>query len=76
MGSVGLILNMCNHESLTAWGVGLSASLNILLNWYLIPLWGLNGAATASAASLIAWNFLLLYAVRKKTGLRPTAFGI
>jgi O-antigen/teichoic acid export membrane protein len=76
MGSVGLILNMCNHESLTAWGVGLSAILNILLNWYLIPLWGLNGAATASAASLIAWNFLLLYAVRRKTGLRPTAFGI
>ena len=30
--------------------------INISLNFYLIPIWGINGAAIATLASLIIWN--------------------
>ncbi|MBC2732959.1 MAG: flippase [Desulfobacteraceae bacterium] len=76
VGSVGLILNMCNSENLTAWGVGLSFLLNILFNWYLIPQWGINGAAIATTISLTTWNIFLLFSVRKITGIKPTVFGL
>lgn len=76
LGSVGLILNMSNNERLTVYGVGLAALLNFFLNLILIPRWGLNGAAMASASSLVVWNLLLVGAVRIRTNLRPSVFGI
>jgi O-antigen/teichoic acid export membrane protein len=76
LGSVGLILNMSDNERWTAGGVGIAALLNVTLNVLLIPRWGLSGAAVASAISLITWNLLLVYAVRSRTGLRPTAFAM
>ncbi|MGB8274445.1 MAG: polysaccharide biosynthesis C-terminal domain-containing protein, partial [Alphaproteobacteria bacterium] len=75
-GSVGLVLNMTGHERITAWGVGLAAILNIALNALLIPLWGIEGAAIATASSLVAWNLILWLAVRRHLGLRPSALGI
>ena len=74
MGSVGLLLNMTGHDRDTAKGVGIAAVLNVALNAILIPLWGIEGAATATATSLIVWNIILLVRVRKKLGINPTAF--
>ncbi len=76
VGSVGLILNMSGNEKFTAFGVGLGAALNITLNAALIPLYGIEGAALATATSLIIWNLVLWILVRRRTGLRPSAFGI
>lgn len=76
VGSVGLVLNMTGNEKFTALGVGLGAVLNITLNAVLIPLYGIEGAAIATATSLIAWNLMLWVLVRRRTGLRPSAFGI
>ena len=74
MGSVGLLLNMTGHERDTVWVLGLSAVLNIALNAGLIPLFGMVGAATATATSLLIWNILLSLRVHKRFGYFPTAF--
>lgn len=72
-GSTGTILNMTGHERLTMWGVGMSVLLNIALNGALIPLYGIEGAAIATGLSLVVWNILLWYWVRRRLHLRPTA---
>jgi O-antigen/teichoic acid export membrane protein len=74
MGSVGLILNMSGHVWYSAAGVVVAASVNIVGNAFLIPLFGMTGAATASAISLIIWNILLAYWVFKRTGLVTMRF--
>ena len=66
MGSVGYLLNMTGHERDTAIGIGASAMLNIILNALLIPKFGLEGAASATAVSTILWNILLMVFVYKR----------
>jgi len=75
MGSVALLLNMTGYEEDTAKGIGIAALVNVVLNAFLIPLWGINGAATASAISMAAWNILLAWWVYKKIGIYSTALG-
>lgn len=47
----------------------ISAAINILLNFLLIPIYGILGAATATLISFILWNGILLLFVRKKVGV-------
>jgi O-antigen/teichoic acid export membrane protein len=75
MGSVGFLLIMTGHEKDAATGVGISAILNIFLNAVLIPLWGIEGAAIATASSIIVWNILLAIWVYKRLNIHSTAFG-
>ena len=58
-GSVGYLLNMTGHERDTALGVAIAAGCNIILNLILIPPLGMNGAALATALTLVIWNGLL-----------------
>lgn len=74
-GSVGQLLSMTGHERDAARGIGLSALVNLALNALLIPRWGMNGAAAATAASLITWNVLLALLVHRRLGLHSTALG-
>ena len=75
-GSVGMILNMTGGEKVVALGVGFSVILNAALNFILIPLYSINGAAISTGISMVAWNFILVLAVRKRLSLRPTVLGI
>lgn len=75
MGSVGLMLIMTGHEHDAAVGIGVSAVLNVILNASLIPRWGIEGAACATAISLILWNLLLAIMVYKRLGIYSTALG-
>jgi len=75
MGSVALILNMTGHEKDAARGVAIAAVLNIFINALLIPKFGMEGAAIASAISLITWNVLMLLWVYKKIGVVSSVFG-
>lgn len=75
MGSVGLLLVMTGHERNAAIGVGISAALNIILNALLIPKWSIEGAAIASASSMITWNILLAVWVYKKIAIHSTVLG-
>jgi len=74
LGSVNLILNMTGHERDVAIGVGVGAALNVVMNLLLIPEFGLEGAASATAMSTIAWNGFLARRVFVRTGLVSIAF--
>lgn len=75
MGSVGLVLIMTAYGTDAAMGIGISAILNIVLNAILIPLWGLEGAAVATASSMMVWNLLLAVQVYRRLGIHTTALG-
>lgn len=73
-GSVANVLVMTGHERTVALGVGLGSVLNIILNLTLIPRYGLNGAAIATASSMILWNLVLVVVAKRTVGLNTTAF--
>jgi O-antigen/teichoic acid export membrane protein len=75
MGSVGLLLSMTGHERETARGVAVAAVSNLILNLSLIPNYGMEGAALASALSVAIWNVLLWRAARRRLGINSLAFG-
>lgn len=74
-GSVGLLLSMTGHERYTLISRGGSTILNVILNALLIPRWGIEGAAIATASSTILLNVENTIWVRKKLGIHCTAFG-
>lgn len=69
-GPVGFIMSMTGHQMLLAKVQGASAVINILLNMVLIPRYGLEGAAIATAISMATWNVWLLIYVRKILKIR------
>ncbi len=71
-GPVALILNMTGHERLTLAGHSLSVVANAVLNLALIPRLGIEGAAIATASSLLTWNLLLAIALKRRTGFYST----
>lgn len=74
-GSVALLLNMTGNEWDTAKGIGIASLLNLLLNLALVPIWDIEGAAVANAASMSVWNILLAGWVHKRLGLCPSIIG-
>jgi len=76
MGSVGALLNMTGHERDTLRGVAIAAVANLVLGLALIPLYGLEGAAIATAATLIIWNLLLRQAVWHRIQIETLAFSL
>ncbi len=67
-GSVGNILQMTGNQVYHRNVLIAGTLLNIFLNYTLIPVYGLNGAAIASTISMIFWNFMFLLKVKKITG--------
>lgn len=74
-GSVLTFLNMTGYEKLVSKIILSAALLNIVLNYYLIPLFhlsphflGIEGAALSSTICLIYWNTIGLYFVYKHHG--------
>lgn len=74
-GSVGHLLNMTGHEKDTLRATGLAVGFNVMLNLLLIPLWGVEGAAIATAVSLSVRNVWQWWFVRKRLGINSLAFG-
>jgi len=75
MGPVGLLLVMSGHEKDSAVLVGLSCLLNAVLNALFIPRYGMNGAAMATATSMVLWNVLLSIAVFRRLNILTSVFG-
>lgn len=73
-GPVGILLNMTGHQRDTLRGIMIAAGANILLNLALIPTFGLNGAAIATALTFIIWNVSLWLYAKKRIDLNTTAF--
>lgn len=74
-GPVGFVMTMTGHHQQAAWIIGISAASNILLNIILIPLYGIAGAAIATAITMIAWNIAMLIYVRFQLRLDTTIGG-
>lgn len=74
-GSVGTLLTMTGYARDAAVVVGVSVVLNIVLNVFLIPGWGLEGAAAATATSMIVWNLLLAILAYRRLGIHASALG-
>ena len=73
-GNVALLLNMTGHERDTLRGMAIAAGSNIALNILLIPLFGLNGAAFATALTLLIWNLILWRSVQKRLNINSVIF--
>jgi O-antigen/teichoic acid export membrane protein len=71
-GSVGVLLKMTQYANFSAATMGLSVALNVCLNFWLIPIWGVNGAAIATAFSMIVGNIVNVIWVHKKLGIKST----
>jgi O-antigen/teichoic acid export membrane protein len=44
------------------------AAINIILNLFLVPIYGIEGAAIANSISMIAWNLVCTFYIKKEFG--------
>jgi O-antigen/teichoic acid export membrane protein len=75
-GFAGTVLVMTGNESWLVRGVVVGAVTNIGLNALLIPPFGLNGAAAATAIAMTAMNVCLVVFARRRAGVSATPFGL
>jgi len=73
-GSVGALLNMTGHEKDAMRGMFYSLFVNIVLAFMLIPPFGIIGASIATAISLLTWNIILHYYVKKRLNIESIGF--
>tara|TARA_B100001142_G_scaffold269997_1_gene275896 strand:- start:8419 stop:9744 length:1326 start_codon:yes stop_codon:yes gene_type:complete len=75
-GSVGFVLQMTGNEKVFQKILFYSLIINILLNYFLIPLFDINGAAIASVLSMVIWNLSsVIYVYKKYNVLTVFNFG-
>jgi len=67
-GSVGNLMQMSGQQNSYMHILIFGALVNVVLNFYLIPLYGINGAAFASVVSLSFWNLSMVFMVKRKFG--------
>lgn len=66
-GSVGHMMTMTGHEFDAFVGLSIGAVVNIILNLFLIPLYGIEGAAIATAFSVTTSTSILCNILQRKT---------
>lgn len=62
-------LNMSGYVNTSLSILAITLVLNICLNYFLIPIFGLNGAAMATMISLLTTKLIALFYVKKRLGL-------
>ena len=67
----GEIIVMSNYYRFNVIAISILAILTIVLNYYLIPLYGIEGAAMASFAAMLSFNLIKFIFVWLKFGLQP-----
>ena len=67
-GSVGNLMQMTGQQNNYMKILIAGSIINVTLNYILIPIYGINGAAFASVCSLSFWNLTMVYMVKKKFG--------
>ncbi len=72
MGLSSAVTNMTNHHVPAARSAGVALGVNIVLNAILIPLYGIDGAAIATAASMSLLSLTLMIYVCRTLKLNPT----
>jgi len=67
-GAVIYILDMTGKQTISRNILLLTSILNIALNWYLIEIYGIKGAAIATTISILFWNIIGIIYVKKIYG--------
>lgn len=67
-GSVGYFLNMTGHQKSLNLILLIGGISNVIFNIILIPDYGITGAAFASMSSMILWNLLASFYVKRNFG--------
>lgn len=57
-GSIGVFLNMTGNQNIIRNAMFAGVVVNIILNYILIPIYGITGAAIATAIGTISWNLI------------------
>lgn len=65
-GPVGYLLALTGHERVSAKVYGVTALINVPLNYLLIVQMGIAGAAVATAGTMVIWNIWLAYEVKRQ----------
>jgi O-antigen/teichoic acid export membrane protein len=68
-GLVAVFLNMTGNQIFFTRLVAITTSANILLNWLLIPIYGMEGAAIATLISTASWNIIGAAFIWRKYGV-------
>jgi O-antigen/teichoic acid export membrane protein len=71
VGSAGTLLLMSGNQRSLVWVQAGSAVTTVILDWLLIPHWGILGAAAASAVTMVGANLAYLNRVRHKLQISP-----
>jgi O-antigen/teichoic acid export membrane protein len=75
-GSVGFLMTMTGHQNVAARIVIISALLNVSLNFLLIPIFGIAGAAVATIISTTCSNGMMVRYVWKNLRINPTVIPV
>ena len=67
-GNVDQILNMTNHQKILQNITIFGFILNVILNYLLIPKYGIEGSAAASLVTNALFNLTCLYFIKRKLG--------
>jgi O-antigen/teichoic acid export membrane protein len=67
-GCSGLYLNMTGRQVTLQYIIGMTIILNFILNYYLIPSYGILGAAVASSMSIVFWNSIAVLVIWRTDG--------
>ena len=76
VGPVGFLLLLADQQRLAMRVMCASLVLNIGLNLLLIPQYAMLGAAVATAISIVFWNVVMWWCVRRKLTLEPSILGL
>ena len=69
IGPIGIILNMTKHEKAHFWVALISLMINIVLNFVLIPHYGITGSAIASFITILVYRLSAVVLFTRLTGL-------
>jgi len=75
VGPVGHLMTLTGHGRQSATVYGTAAGVNVVLNLVLIPVMGIEGAAVATASSMVLWTSWLFFLVRKNLGIHSLFLG-
>ena len=67
-GSVGNLMQMSGQQNVYMNILIIGSVINVVLNYCLIPIYGIKGAAISSVVSLSFWNLTMVYMVKRKFG--------
>jgi len=73
-GSVAHLLQMTGNEKLLRNNMFISCAILVVGSLFLVPLYGIYGAAIATAVSISCENLLCVYQVKKKLGFNTLSF--